>query len=110
MIALVIAIAVFLTMVYFISEFVKDYSKHAGTWFERAMAACQDSLTILWNKFVVLLGMGAGSIVSLADYLNDPGLTAMVKSAMKPEYLIPFGIVVGIITIYARKRTATPKG
>lgn len=110
MIALIIAVVAFIAMVYFISEFVKDYAKYEGTWWERALSASQESATILWSKFVALLGMGAGSLVSLSDYLNDPALTAAIKAALKPEYLVPFGIAVAVITIYVRKRTLPPKG
>lgn len=104
-IALTVAIVLAVAIVYFVAEFLRDYAKATGTMWERALTASEESATMLWSKIVALIGMGAGSLVGLSDYLNNSTISDAIKAALQPEYVVPFVIFVAVITMYARKRT-----
>lgn len=84
---------------------VSSYLSTSGTWWERLLAASQNSATILWSKFVMLIGFATAGMDSVADLLGMPEVKDVIQSAMKPQYVALFVVVVAAVTILARKRT-----
>jgi hypothetical protein len=68
----------------------------ARTWFK-------NSVTILWARVQVLVGLLAASLMALA---TDPNVTGPIQTALQPKYIPYYIITIGIITEIARRRTA----
>ncbi len=98
-----------IAMAFIILTFVRDYIGAVGTPWARALTACRESATVLWSKFVLLIGFATTGLVQLADYLGDPGLADAIKGVLQPQYVGPFLLVVTFITLWARMRTLPPK-
>lgn len=84
---------------------VSSYLASTGTAWERLLATSQNSATILWSKFVMLLGFATAGMDFVADLLGMPEVKDMIQSVMKPQYVAVFVLAVAAITILARKRT-----
>lgn len=84
---------------------VSSYLASSGTVRERLLATSQNSATILWSKFVMLLGFATAGMDFVADLLGMPEVKDMIQSVMKPQYVAVFVVAVAAITILARKRT-----
>lgn len=82
-----------------------QYRASTATGWRRWLAAAEGSATILWQKFVIGVSALAGVLSELADYFNEPSISSAIQSALKPSYVAAFVIFVGVITIWARKRT-----
>lgn len=66
------------------------------TWFK-------NSVTILWARVQVLVGLVAASAMALA---SDPDVTSAVQSVLQPKFIPYYVIAIGLITEIARRRTA----
>lgn len=84
---------------------VSSYLASSGTIWERLLATSQNSATILWSKFVMLLGFATAGMDFVADLLGMPEVKDMIQSVMKPQYVAVFVVAVAAITLLARKRT-----
>lgn len=85
---------------YVIYSFIVGY-KRTG----KVLGAFRHSATILWARFVALVGASAGVLAGLADTLNMPEVREVIQSVMKPEYVAFFIIFIAVITEWARSRT-----
>ena len=90
---------------YFGYEFYKGYREATGTPFERAVEAAKGSATILWARFVTLVGLATGGLASAADYLGDPSIGTAIQTYGKPQYIAAALVLIALITTWARKRT-----
>ena len=81
------------------------YRASSGTAWERLLATSQNSATILWSKFVMLLGFATAGLDYVADLLGMPEVKDTIQSAMRPQYVSMFVVAVAAITILVRKRT-----
>lgn len=82
-----------------------EYKASAKTGWQRWLDAAEGSATILWAKFVMGVGAVTGALTSLADYFNEPSISSTIQSVLKPQYVAVFVVFIGIITVWARKRT-----
>lgn len=81
-----------------------NYRKATGTVWQRLLSAADDSATLLWSKFMLLVSALTGVLTSAADYFGDPSLSAAIKEVLQPQYVAYFAIFVTFITILARRR------
>lgn len=87
-------------------DFVKEYRAAPGSAWDRALAAGKGSATILWARFTMIVGAISTSLVSVADWLNAPGIGDAIKSALSnPKYVAAFLIGSAVLTEAARRRT-----
>lgn len=84
---------------------VSSYLASTGTVWERLLAASQNSATILWSKFVMLIGFATAGMDYVADLLGMPEVKDTIQSVMKPQYVALFVVGAAALTIMARKRT-----
>lgn len=82
--------------------FAYDYAKNSGSVLERIKQSFSNSLTVFWSRAIVLLSALSGVLL---DTLADPNTQELVKSWLKPEYVVPALIVIGFITEAARRRS-----
>ena len=92
-------------IIYFVYDAIVGYKNSTGTTWERILAAGKGSVTILWQRFVVLVTGLSGGLVILAEYLNAPGVADTIKSVIQPQYVAIFVIGMAIISEFARRRT-----
>jgi len=81
----------------------KNSTENPG--WHRWLDAAQGSATILWSKFVMLVGSLTGLLVSVTDYFNEPAISNAIKTYMTPQAWTAVMLAVTVITIWARKRT-----
>ncbi len=96
-----IAFAAYTAITFYI-EYVK--STAVTTW-AKFLDATKGSATILWSRFVIVIGSVAGFAGQAADALGEPSVSSAIQAALKPEYVAAFLVIVSLITIFARKRT-----
>ncbi len=70
---------------------------------DKAKAWFRYSVTILWARLVALAGalMAAG-----LNLLDDQTIRDAIQTALQPQYIPYYVIVMGLITELARRRTA----
>lgn len=107
MISLIFSLAVAGLLAYIVYDFVAEYRAAAGTTWQRIVAAGKKTETILWARFVALVGCLTDLLVQAADWLNAPGLTDAIREAMQPQYVAGFIIAVALVTEFARRYKAT---
>jgi hypothetical protein len=61
-----------------------------------------NSLTILWARVQVLVGLLAASLMALA---TDPNVTGAIQVALEPKFIPYYVIAIGLVTEVARRRT-----
>jgi hypothetical protein len=81
-----------------------NYRKATGTTWQRLLSAADDSATLLWSKFMLLVSALTGVLTNAADYFGDPSLSSAIKEVLQPQYVAYFAIAVTFITIWARHR------
>jgi hypothetical protein len=81
-----------------------NYRKATGTVWQRLLSAADDSATLLWAKFMLLVSTLTGVLTNAADYIADPNLNAAIKAALTPEHVIYFAIFVTFVTMLAHRR------
>jgi len=63
----------------------------------------RNSVTILWARAQVLVGLIVATLMALA---SDPNVTGAIQAALQPKFIPYFVIAIGLITEIARRRTA----
>ncbi|MFY9599360.1 MAG: hypothetical protein WB382_12595 [Pseudolabrys sp.] len=63
----------------------------------------KNSVTILWARVQILVGLAAAALTALA---SDPNVTGAIQTALQPKYIPYYVIAIGLITEIARRRTA----
>ena len=63
----------------------------------------KNSVTILWARLQVLLGLLVACLMTLA---SDPNVTGAIQAALQPKYVPYYVTIIGLITEIARRRTA----
>ena len=61
-----------------------------------------NSLTILWARIQMLVGLLAAFLMALA---TDPNVTAAIQAALEPKFIPFYVIAIGLITEIARRRS-----
>jgi lysozyme family protein len=74
----------------------------SGMW-AAMTSSFKNSLTILWARIVALAGVLLALCQSL---LADPAVDAAIRQAMQPQYIPYYAIAIGLVTEFARRRTA----
>lgn len=82
--------------------FAYDYAKNSGNVLDRIKQSFSNSLTVFWSRALVLLSALSGVFL---DTLADPNTQELVRSWLKPEYVVPALIFIGFITEAARRRS-----
>lgn len=100
-----VVISTIAIIAYFGYEFYKAYRAASGTIFQRSVAAAKGSATVLWARFVGLVGLATGGLASAADYLGDPSIGAAIQTYGKPQYIAAALVLIALVTTWARKRT-----
>lgn len=100
-----IVIAAIAIIAYFGFTFYKALRDASGSTWQRVIAAAQGSATILWARFVALVGLATGGLASAADYLGDPSIGSAIQTYGKPQYVAAALVLIAVITTWARKRT-----
>ena len=91
---------------YVVIQFIINYRKTTdATLTARLITAAENSATILWQQFVMLIASITGALAALANYLGDPTLANAIQQVLKPEYVALFTLVVAFVTVWARQRT-----
>jgi hypothetical protein len=90
---------------YFGYQFYAAYRAATGSRWSRALAATEKSATILWARFVALIGLLTLGLSSLAETLGAPGVSAAIQQYLQPQYVAAVMIGIAVITEVARKRT-----
>lgn len=90
---------------FFIYQFVKEYREATGSIWERAVEACKDSATILWARFVAIVGAVALYLGDIANVLGAPGVSSAIQTYADPKVVGMVMIGVAVITEIARRRT-----
>lgn len=89
---------------YIVYSFCIEYKRAQGQGLARVFAATRHSATILWARFVSLVGAFAGLLAGAAEYFNMPEVRDAITKVMRPEYIAVFLIFVAVVTEWARKR------
>jgi hypothetical protein len=63
----------------------------------------KNSITILWARTQVLLGLIVATLMALA---SDPNVTGAIQGVLQPKFIPYYVIAIGLITEIARRRTA----
>ena len=63
----------------------------------------KNSVTILWARLQVLLGLLVACLMALA---SDPNVTGAIQAALQPKYVPYYVTIIGLITEIARRRMA----
>jgi hypothetical protein len=70
---------------------------------EKIKAWFKHSVTILWARFVAVVGLLLAAGQAL---LQDPNVTGAIQNALQAKYIPYYVIVIGLLTEIARRRTA----
>lgn len=90
---------------YGIYEFVTSYKASTNTGFQRILDGARGSATILWVRFVFIVGMGIDAMAALADFLGAPTVSAAITQYGDPKMVAALMIVIAVVTEFARRRT-----
>ncbi len=90
---------------FFVYQFIKEYREATGTVWERSVEACKDSATLLWARFVALVGFIAAYMADLANILGAPGVASAIQTYADPKVVGFVMIAIAIVTELARRRT-----
>jgi hypothetical protein len=86
-------------------SFAVEYRRSEATGFQRVLDAAKGSATILWSKFVVLVGALSSILMGAADTLNMPEIKMTIEKYLTPEHMALVLVGVAVITQWARQRT-----
>lgn len=101
---LLLALVILAAVAWLVLSFVREVSASSGTLWQRMLAAAEQSATILWQKFVIVVGALTAVLTELATWLNEPSLVEPIKAVMQPQYVAYFTIFVALVTVWARRR------
>src|SRR5262249_31788974 len=100
------ALAIAALTVFLIYDIVRRYLKATGSIWERLKAAGQNSATMIWMKFVALLGAVVFNLDSAAQAIGLPQLESYVNQlTANPKTVAIVMLVVSGIGAVARLRT-----
>ena len=91
---------------FIVYDFTTRYRAATGSIWERMLAAGQGTETLLWARFVALVGAVSGLLVSAADYANAPGVATAIQQFLQPEYVAIGMVAIALITEWARRHRA----
>lgn len=83
-----------------------QYRAATGPLWQRALAAAQNSATILWAKFGMLLAALVGAIGDIGDLFGDPNIRGYAETFLgNPKVVAGILLAFSLVTVAARKRT-----
>lgn len=91
--------------VYLLVDGVYLYRQAIGSVWQKLIAAGQGSLTILWQRIIMVSTGFVTSLVWIADAINEPMLSQAINAYLKPNVVAAIMIGAAAITVWARKRT-----
>ena len=62
------------------------------------------SVTILWARIQMAVGIAIAALMALA---SDPNVTGAIQAALQPKFIPYYVIAIGLITEIARRRTVS---
>lgn len=95
----------FVIIAWIVYTFVRAWITETGSFWARTLAACRDSVTIVWSKLVILVGMLVPALDSIAKGLGDPSLVSQFQQYLTPTTVGIGMSIVMVLTIWARIRT-----
>jgi hypothetical protein len=105
MLNLVIAGVCTVVALYFATVMLVDYTREQGTIWERLLAAGRYSVTVLWNRFVILVGTGTAAVASITADAGYPELADHLKELFTPKVVLGIMVGMSVVSILARNRT-----
>lgn len=96
-------------VLWIVYDFVKSYASAPGTTMARLWAAFENSMTILWGRFVMLVSGLATVLISIAELLNASGAVNAIQTYCKPEYVAGLLVLTLVGSELARRRGLPPK-
>ena len=96
-------------IVYFVwittTDYLANHRNQPGTVWQNILAACKDSATMVWARFVIVITAFIQFVANSADQLGSPEFSQTIKDYLDPNYVGFILIGVMLVTIYARNRT-----
>lgn len=92
---------------YFALDVAMRAYNSTGTLWQRILSVGEQSATIAWQKFVILVTGLTGGVAWVADLMGDPSIGTAIQNAVTPKYAAIAALGVAIISVWARKRTLT---
>jgi len=90
---------------WFVYDFVKALATEKGTLWQRLLAASKDSATVIWSKFVIVVGMIVAVLDRIATAFGDPALATQIQTYLTPQY-VGYGLAaLFAVNMWARFRT-----
>ena len=105
MLQLAIDLIVLAFLAYVIVDTVRAFVSAAGTVWQKLWAAARHSATVLWARFVLVVGAGVDALVWIADFLGSPAVAAAIQQYLSPQVVAGIMIAIAVITELARRRT-----
>lgn len=84
---------------------VSAYITYRATPGTALITAFEGSATLAWSRLLAASSALVTAAAACADYLGAPGVSDAIKAMIRPEYVPLFGIVVALVTEWARRRT-----
>lgn len=82
------------------------YRRHCSCRSKRAFHKfCAGSVTILWARFLTLVGMLLSVLGLVADLAGAPGIQENITALLEPKYIPYYLIAISLISEMARRRT-----
>ena len=105
--AFILSFAPVALFAYFLWDFAREFSHAPGEVWDRILAAGKGSATLAWSRLIAMIGLAAGGMASVGDYLGAPGVADAIRAAIAdhPNWVLAFGIIVPLVTEWARRRT-----
>lgn len=102
----IFSIAILLIAAWIVWTFVQAYWREQGSTFNRLLGAAQESATILWSKFCVVVAAIVAQLGDIADMLGQPEAKEAINAWLgNPKVVAGVMLAIAAITITARKRT-----
>lgn len=108
MIHLLIALAALGLAAFIVYDFVTVFRSATGTTWQRILAAGKHTETILWARFVQLVGALSAFLAGSADWFNLPAVGDFIRTVLSdPVYVAGAFVGIAIVTEWARRYKAT---
>lgn len=86
--------------------FYSNYRSNIGTRWQRALEAAQESATMLWQKFCIVLAAIVAQLDNVADLLGAPEAKDFINTWLgNPKVIAAVMLGIVTVTILARKRS-----
>lgn len=99
-----------MVVLYVLLDIAQRAYSSTGTIWQRILSVGEQSATIAWQKFVILVTGITGGMAWVADMLGDPSVGTAIQAAVKPQYAAIAALATALITVWARKRTLNTVG